>query len=419
MPSSPSDSIYSEFFFARQPVFDRNGAVWGYELLYRKTADCQTAIIDDHDLATASVATGGLLCEETDYTPNRRVLINYSEKMLLNGIPKGLPPAVTVVEVVETVSASEPVINAVIDLKQHGYLIAIDDFRGESDLAQLMDYADLVKIDTLGLSIDEIAELAARAPDNVLKLAEKVEDPALIPALEAMGFDLFQGYYFARPQNIAGRKLSASAVSKLKILELLEQSDATPQAYAELIGRDPSIAFRLLRLLNSAAFCFSVKIKSIQHAISLLGLQRLRYWLRMVVLADVSAGPKSRELYRMSIVRGRFFEQLAATDIQDADLEPDSLFLFGLLSMLDVMLETRMEELIPVLPLPQPLVEGLSSNHSRYARYLQLAIAIETADSGAINRCTDLLGLDQHRVAACWAEAMLWSNDIESQSDSD
>lgn len=170
-----------------------------------------------------------------------------------------------------------------------------------------MEYADIIKIDLLGLELEQIAALVARVPERVLTLAEKVENPAHVPHLQEMGFDLFQGYYFAHPQTISGKKLSATCFSKIKTLALLEQEGATPQDYTRLIERDPSIAFRLLRLLNSAAFCFSVKIKSIQHAISLLGMVRLKYWLRMVVLSDMGTRKITPELYRMSIVRARFF----------------------------------------------------------------------------------------------------------------
>lgn len=118
MPDQTKDILYSDIFFARQPIFDRGGSIWGYELLYRRSADCRMAQIDDFDLATASVATAGLVCPDTDFNPSKRIFINYTEKLLLNGAPKGLPPGVTVVEVLESVTASSEVIEAIIDLKQ-------------------------------------------------------------------------------------------------------------------------------------------------------------------------------------------------------------------------------------------------------------------------------------------------------------
>lgn len=416
MSDDSQENIYSDIYFARQPVFDRAGSVWGYELLYRRSADCQTAVIDDYDLATASVITSGLVCTETDYNPSKRVLINYTEKLLLNGAPRGLPPAITVVEVLEDVTSSPEVIDAIIKLKQDGYLIAIDDYQGEGNLTVLMDYADIVKIDILGLGLEQITKIVAKAPPNVLKLAEKVEDPSLIPHLEDMGFDLFQGYYFAHPQTISGRKLPATTLSKLKILTLLEKQDASQKDYAALMERDPSIAFRLLRLLNSAAFCFSVKIRSIQHAISLLGLQRLKYWLRMVILSDAGTSKNTPELYRMSIVRARFFELLVEGDHNSKGQEPDSLFLFGLLSLLDVMLDVGMDQLLPILPLPEPLAQGLRGDDHHFSRYLQLATAIEAADSNLISEQARVLELDEHHICIAWRDAMVWSNEVEQQT---
>ena len=417
MSNQPPDSLYSDIFFARQPIFDRSGSIWGYELLYRKSADCRTAEIDDYDLATACVATAGLVCPDTDFKPSKRIFINYTEKLLLDGAPRGLPPGVTVVEVLESVTASPEVIKAIIELKQEGYLIAIDDYRGEANLSQLMEYADIIKIDLLGLELEQIAALVARVPERVLTLAEKVENPAHVPHLQEMGFDLFQGYYFAHPQTISGKKLSATCFSKIKTLALLEQEEATPQDYTHLIERDPSIAFRLLRLLNSAAFCFSVKIKSIQHAISLLGMVRLKYWLRMVVLSDMGARKITPELYRMSIVRARFFELLIAEDAQRGELEPDSLFLFGLLSLLDVMLDVSMDQLLPILSLQEPLAQGLLTGKGRFGTYLKLATAIETADSEAISQQARLLQIKEHLISGVWREAMLWGNEVEQQAE--
>lgn len=417
MSDQTQDSLYSDIFFARQPIFDRSGSIWGYELLYRKSADCRTAQIDDYDLATACVATAGLVCPETDFKPSKRIFINYTEKLLLNGAPKGLPPGVTVVEVLESVSASPEVIKAIIELKQEGYLIAIDDFRGEANLSLLMEYADIIKIDLLGLELDQIAKLIAQVPARVLTLAEKVENPDHVPHLKEMGFDLFQGYYFAHPQTISGKKLSATCVSKIKTLALLEQSNATPEDYTRLIERDPSIAFRLLRLLNSAAFCFSVKIKSIQHAITLLGMVRLKYWLRMVVLSDVGTRNITPELYHMSIVRARFFELLIDADDARGEWEADSLFLFGLLSLLDVMLDAPMDQLLPILSLQEPLAQGLETGQGRFGNYLKLAVAIENADSEAITHQAQRLAIEEHLISNAWREAMLWSNEVEQQSE--
>lgn len=285
---------YEHFYLAKQAIFDASGNIWGYELLFRDGPGQRTAVIDNADMATLCVATCGFLKSGEEIERNKKVLINFTERLLVEGVPRGLPPSVTVVEILENIRPSDRILEAVIRLKQDGYLVAVDDFEGDMSLAPLLDLADIIKVDVLNKDIRAIGEIHSRIQaSKAIKLAEKVEHVDIIPPLKEMGFSLFQGYYFAKPKLVSGRKVSSSALSKLRTLQVVEKSDVTPEELAKTIKADPSIAYRLLRFVNSAAFGFSMKISSIEHAVMLIGARRLKYWLRMVILSDISATKKN------------------------------------------------------------------------------------------------------------------------------
>ena len=307
-----ASATFDPFFVARQPIFDNANKVWGYELLFRSAPGHETAQINDEDLATICVATCGFIKAQEDTDLNKKICINFTENLILQGVPRGLPPTVTVIEVLENIEPSPQIIEAIIKLKQEGYLFAIDDYVGDTNIQAFIELADIVKVDILGMDFDQIDRVYATIKDfKGLKVAEKVDHLEVLKHLKQLGFDLYQGYYFAKPENLKGRKLKSTSLSKLRILQQIEDPTVSTEKIIEMINTDPSITYRLLRLLNTAAFGFSMKINSVRHAVMLLGNRRLKYWLRMVVLSDLIAEKKTPELYVTALTRGRFLEEMA------------------------------------------------------------------------------------------------------------
>ncbi|MGE4551762.1 MAG: EAL and HDOD domain-containing protein, partial [Desulfovibrionaceae bacterium] len=267
MSRAATPAVFERYYLARQPVFDREGGLWGYELLFRNGPDATEAVIDDQDLATFTVAVAGLMGgpigagdgaegagARSKAGSGRRILLNFTERLLLHGAPRALPPGPVVVEVLETVPPTPAVVTALAALKAEGYTIAIDDFEGRTDLDLLLDLADIIKVDLLHKDQDRIRAIYDMIRDKpALKLAEKVDDRDMLGFLRDLGFDLFQGYFFARPENLSGRKLNASEAAKLRILQRIEDPEAGPVELADSIKADPSVTYRLLRFLNSAA----------------------------------------------------------------------------------------------------------------------------------------------------------------------
>jgi EAL and modified HD-GYP domain-containing signal transduction protein len=407
-------AIYDHFFVARQPIFHEKGQIWGYELLFRSGPGYEVASVTDGDLATFSVATSGFIRSQEDIDQSKKICVNFTEKLLLNDAPLGLPSTVTVIEILEDVIPSSELIEKLIVYKQEGYLIAIDDFEAKIDLKDFIQLADIIKVDVFEKSIEEVEHICnAIKGSNAIRIAEKVEDSQLIPELIKLGFTLFQGFYFAKPELLTGRKIGATETSKLRVLQIIEDPSTTAETIEKVITTDPSITYRLLRFLNSAAFGFSIKINSIRHAITLLGLKRLKNWLRMVVLSDL-LGDKNPEIYAMVLNRAKMLEEMVYED-QIKDANADSMFLFGLLSLIDSMMDTPMDQLLNQLPLPDKIKNGYIDESSRYYKYLTFLEALEHSRPNVFEQLCRDLDFTPKQAAAAYLRSIVWTNEMNIQ----
>ncbi len=400
------------YYFAKQPILDGNLSTYGYELLFRSAEKDTEAIFDDPDFATVNVISYGFVKSQEEIKQSKRIFINFTEQLLLAGAPRSLPPAVTVIEVLESIGASEQVVQELIRYKQEGYMIAIDDYTGDQQSSQYLDFADIIKIDVFGKNEQEVARiLATLEGNNALKLAEKVDNGKAFRDLQQFNFDLYQGYFFARPENLGGKTVKSSQLAKIKILAALQQQGLETAQIVSLIAVDPSLAYRLLKLLNSAAFGFSVKIESIQHAVVLLGMQRVRYWLQVIILADINNAEHPQELLHTALNRGKILEELAR-DGAISLLSAESIFLFGLLSLLDIMLGTPFEAISKELPLAKELVSGYLDPGSDLAGLLELLNKLESDDSETIITTCEKLNLQPGVVLQACVRAHAWTEAI-------
>lgn len=410
MISVENNRIFDHFYVARQPIFNNSGEIWGYELLFRSGSDKQTAEIDNQDIATLCVATCGFTQSQEYCDQTKKICINFTEKLILEGAPRGLPPSVTVIEILENVKPTKEVVEILIELKQEGYIIAIDDYVGDGNQKELLDIADIIKIDILGKTMQEIEDIFRGINSNkALKIAEKVDNREALQHLRSLGCDLYQGYFFAKPVNLRGRTLKSIEISKLRILQAIEDPALDSETIKEIIMADPSVTYRLLRLLNSAAFGFSVQIESVKHAIRLIGLKRLRYWLRMVIMSDLAGENQTPELYVMGLRRGRFLEELAHHE-QIKSVNPETMFLFGMLSLIESMLEIPMNNIMDELPLSNEIKSGYIDIDSIYAKYLQLAIALENVDLMAIKKLCQEMRISEKEAAGASNRSIAWTN---------
>jgi len=406
------EEILEAQFVARQPIFDAALQVWGYELLYRHAGGALTAEIADGDTATAKVIADGVIIGRSGLGPTEKTLINFPASLLLKGFGFALPPESCIIEILETVDPTPEVIRALGDLKAAGYTLALDDFVGQPEHEPFLALADIIKVDMLDTPPDILPGIASRMRGaGRTLLAEKVESLDMVERARAMGFSLFQGFFFCRPEVVKGRKLSSSQVSKLRLLQELADEDFDTSKVCKIVENDLSLSYRLLRYINSASFGRRDPVEDIHHAIMILGQRNLSKWLQAVVMSDMNPSAKGRELVFMSVRRAKFLEALGRK-LSRPPVKPDSLFMLGLFSLLDSLLGQSMEDVLKELPLAPEIVDALQGVHSASREFLDLAEDLEHADWASAQHFLRTLHLPPALASVLNADALRYAGDI-------
>ncbi len=403
-----STELYIPTYFARQPVFCDGPSVWGYELLYRDTGEATTAIFTDSEAATLQVAASAFIHPEIGRTQPKKLIVNFTAKSILDQVPYALPADDTVVKFSPPEQSGPEFLVALQKLKDDGYSLALDCFEATPSLYSLYRLADVLIVDILGKSSSHIQALLQRAPRDAQLLAKRVQSMESYRLAKDLGFSLFQGYFFKRPEMMPGRKINSNEVSRLNLFRLIERSDPDFDGLADTVRTDVSISYRLLTYLNSAAFSFPEKIRSIKQAVVILGWRKVRNWLRLIILADLLPASKPSELPYLSAVRGKFLEQVALK--HDQHNQPGSLFLLGLFSLLDAMLDMPMKELLACVPLEDDIRDALSGVKNEYSPWLEISLSFETGNWDNLDILLRKLKLDPLLVARCYYDSLLWAN---------
>ncbi len=409
------EGSYEPVFVARQPIFDRKQRIWGYELLFRHSDTAAVAQFLDPDEATAKVIADGFTLAATGLPVETRLLINFPKNLLLNESFYALPPKACVVEILETVQPEAEVATVLKAAKKAGYILALDDFVGQPGFEPFLELADIVKVDVLNQSKAALLALTSQLQQRRAKLlAEKVEDRETFEFLRGLGYHLFQGFFFSKPEILPGRKISSANLSRLQLMQELAKDDYEVKELAEIISHDVSLSYRLLNYLNSPAFGLRRTIETIQQAITILGSRSTRQWLMVIILSDLDPSPMAAVLSLQSIQRARFLQLAAQQDDFGTPHNAERMFLLGLLSMLDVLLGHHMKEIIGSMPLDEEIKAALMGIENESYAWLELVRALENA---AWDKATSLLakfGMGQDRAALLYATAGAWANAVIS-----
>jgi EAL and modified HD-GYP domain-containing signal transduction protein len=386
-------------YVARQPIFDREEKVFGYELLFRD--GLANAFSGDTDEASRATLDRSLLMGLDILCDGRRAFVNCTRDTLIKGLVTLLPSTSTVVEILETVPPDPDVIAACRSLKEAGYSIALDDYIANDAREPLVEIADIIKVE-MQLTTEEqrTALIKKFGPWRCRMLAEKIETQGDFVRAREQGFVYFQGYFFRRPEMMNTRDMPANRMNYLRMLQEVSRPELDVKGLEKLIKAEASVCYRLLRYLNSAMFGFKNEIHSVRHALSILGERELRRWVRLV--AAVGAGQeKTSDLVLSALVRGRFGELLAP---RVAHGESD-LFLLGLLSLIDAMLEMPMAEVLDRVPLDHETKAVLLGQPSVLRPVFQLMLAHESGEWEAAAQLSESLHLDSEEVAGFYWQA--------------
>ena len=393
-------------YVARQPIFDREEKVFGYELLFRD--GLQNAFHGDTDEASRATLDRSLLMGLDVLCDGRRAFVNCTRDTLIKGLVTLLPSTTTVVEILESVSPDPDVFTACRNLKEAGYLIALDDYVAGDPREPLADLADIIKVEMKLTTEPERGALMKQfGPWRCRMLAEKVETHADFIHARDQGFVYFQGFFFRRPEMLCTRDMPANRLNYLRMLQEVSRPDLDLPGLEKLIKSEASVCYRLLRYLNSAVFGFRSEIHSVRHALSILGERELRRWVRLV--AAVGAGQeRTSDLVLSALVRGRFGE-LVAPHVSHGESD---LFLMGLLSLIDAMLEMPMSDVLEKIPLDHATKSVLLGQPSALRPVFQLMLAHESGEWEAAATLCASLQLNPEDVAGFYWQAQEWARKL-------
>jgi EAL and modified HD-GYP domain-containing signal transduction protein len=398
---------------ARQPVFDEKSQLWGYELFCVRSDDTSCFGFPENKDVALSVASSAYIGLQQILERGKKIIINFNEKSMLEDLPYAFPPILAAVKVAEDIYSKPRVLEVLKQLKADGYLIAVGGFTGKPAFAPLYGLADIIGTDVSLGQKDAIGALLDIArPYTALLLAGHVENPARFKMCKELGFTLFHGPFFKSPDKITVRKLSSNEVSRFNLLQLIEADEPDLDNLAATIQEDVSISFRLLAYLNSTAFGLTHKVKSIHQAIMLLGWQKMKNWLRVVLLTDMSQSKDASELVLLSAQRGKFLE-LIARDHDFWGFDTDSLNLLGIFSLLDALLGIPMTEVVEYLPLENRLKAALCREpNNEYLPLLDLAQYFEEAKWAEAEKMVHQLNLDGNKIKAAFQTSIDWAGEL-------
>jgi c-di-GMP-related signal transduction protein len=404
-------------FVARQPILTTDEKVFGYELLFRDGIE-DFFRSPDSDAASRSTLNTSMLLGLNVLCDGRRAFVNCTREILLKDYVTLLPSGQTVVEILETVPADELVVAACRRLKEAGYMIALDDFAVNDPRQALTDLADIIKVDLRATATADAAAMVNRyGPWRCRLLAEKVETREEFAASKKAGFLYFQGYFFRRPEILTAHEIPANQLNYLRMLTAVSQPELDVRAIENLVKGEASLCYRLLRYLNSAAFGFGSEIHSVRHALSILGEKEVRRWIRLVASLGAGQG-KSSDLVLAALVRARFCELLSPQvqyKVQQKVQYGDSdLFLMGMLSLMDVILEIPMRQVLDNIPIDQECKAVLLGVTGRLQPFYQLMLAQESGEWTAAKKLTTELHLNESDVAMAYWQAMQWARQVST-----
>ena len=335
--------------------------------------------------------------------------------MIFQRFPLALPPQNTVIEILENIPVTPKLVERLKELKAEGYIIALDDFVGDPGYRDIFPYIDIIKLDCLGRTTDEVIDIKNRFSGTRCKfLAEKVDSEAAFTAFREQGISFFQGYYFAKPQILSGKGLTSSSAIRLKLAAEIEKNVLDMDAILTAVQSDVSLSYRLLQYINSSAFSFREKITSIRQALTLLGVMKTKYWLRLMLYSDMLSTNSNPEVLRMALQRAHFLDALGVAS-KFAAPKNESMFLVGMLSLLEAILGVPMPTILKELPLSADIKASLRGERGIYSDYIALAIAMEHLDFERANRLAKVLHIPENVVSESFELAIEISDTMMNQ----
>jgi len=378
-------------FIARQPIFDRDQNIFGYELLFRSGLDNFFDTSLDQDYASSKMLMDSLVIFGFDeLTRGKKVFMNFTKKSLLSDIVLLLPRKTTVIELLEDIDPDSEVISAFEQYKKKGYTLALDDFEYNKKFEPLLDMTDIVKVDFLLTKGKERADIIKRINNpNIKYLAEKVETIEEFNQAIDMGYSYFQGYFFSKPVIVTGTDMPAYKLNFLQIIQELYK---------------PTV------IINSAAFALRKEVYSIRHALNLLGIDELKKWISLMSLSQVSDDkPEQLMITSVSIAK---FSEIIAEKTRNNSIK-SNFFLAGLFIYIDGFLNRSMEDIVKNLPIIDEIKDALLGKTNLYRKVLDLYLVYEKMDWVRVAKLSAEIKINPDNIFGYYMEAITWANQFQ------
>jgi EAL and modified HD-GYP domain-containing signal transduction protein len=420
-----SNNDLQEVFLGRQPILDRKQQLFAYELLFRSSSaeKGNFASFLDGNQATATVITNAFTeFSMADALGPYQGFIKVDQGLLFSDLISALPPHTVVLEILETVTPTPEMLARCEQLRAEGYVLAVNERPESLDQSRpLLKLAEVIKVDISRVDPERLKQLVGNLkPLGKTILAEKVESNEQMKLCHDLGFDLFQGYYFAHPTVIQGKHLQSSELSLLRLLGLLSK-DAESSEIEQVFKQEPVLTFNLLRLTNSAGSGMSTRITSLRHAIVLIGRRQLQRWLQLLLYSGVSGATQVvNPLLQLAATRGRLMELLVdrTPEAKQGGRDIiDQAYMVGILSLMPTLIGCNMGEVLAQLPVARPVNEALGDHGGILGDLLILVESLESDDAAkAENVLPRLAGIDARYANSCLVRALTWANSLAQES---
>ncbi len=393
-------------FLARQPIYNRKLSVFAYELLYRDKVSNQADVIDGNKATSDVIITALMDIGLENIVGEKLAFINMTRSFLVGELPLPLMKEQIVLEVLENEVPDEQLTSGLEGLVQSGYRVALNDFIYTPKFDRLLKIAEFVKLDVSILSDKDLeSHVEILHKHNVKILAERVESQAKFEHCKNLGFDYFQGFFFCKPQVVIGKRVEGNRMIVLKLISELQNPSVSMDELENLIGRDATLAYHLLRYMNSAFYALRIKIESIKHALNLLGTEEVRKWASLMLMLRLSDN-KPKELMLTGMMRAKMAELLAASDPQ---AKAEQYFAVGLFSVLDALLDMSLQEVLDTLPLTEEMSSALSSHSGKMGEIVQ---NIKLYEQGNWDELMNLI--DHSAYQKVYLQSIKWTSELGS-----
>jgi c-di-GMP phosphodiesterase len=397
-----------KFLIGRQPVFDRQQHVVGYELLHRSYTTENWSL--DGDRATHQVILNTFSEIGFDNLVSKGVaFINTTRSFLTGKLPIPFPPNRVVLEVLEDIIIDPQLIKALQTLKEQGFIIALDDITSYERIKPCLKMIKIVKIDLPRLENFSLPVLVKQIHQHgILVLAEKVETLNQYEYCHSIGFDYFQGYYLCKPNIIKGTRIDSSRMVILHALALLQDPDIDFKSLEKVISRDASLSYKLLKLVNSAYYSRATQINSLTQTMALIGITQLRSWLTLLLISSVKNKP--HELTLIAMARAKLCELLAKSlGIRETEIY----FMVGLFSILDALLDQTMEQILSNVSVTTEVTGALLKHEGKTGSVLDNAIALERGEWDKVAQ----IELTSEEIRSAYIQSIEWASSITNSID--